>query len=142
MICNYCNSTESRRWYKNKTQCSKCQCKEYYIKNRDSRLEKWKIWAEKNKEYRKEYKKNYNHGPEKRKSKENLFRKKHVKQATPKWVSKNDLKQVYYNCPEGYQVDHVIPLRGKEVSGLHVPWNLQYLTPEDNNKKNNKLEVT
>lgn len=59
--------------------------------------------------------------------------------ALPKWANISDLKQVYINCPIGLHVDHIVPLRGKNVSGLHVPWNLQYLTPQDNQRKSNKL---
>lgn len=59
--------------------------------------------------------------------------------ACPSWVDKEALKNIYDNCPKGMEVDHIVPLSGKIVSGLHVPWNLQYLTPEENKRKTNKL---
>lgn len=58
---------------------------------------------------------------------------------TPVWANLDTIREFYMCCPDGYQVDHVIPLQGKLVSGLHVPENLQYLTKSENCKKNNKF---
>ena len=60
----------------------------------------------------------------------------------PSWSQKELIEQFYKNCPEGYQVDHIVPLKGREVSGLHVLENLQYLTIEDNLRKGNKYKYS
>jgi hypothetical protein len=57
---------------------------------------------------------------------------------TPKWADLEAIKQFYLNCPKGKVVDHIVPLRGKIISGLHVLSNLQYLTHSENSKKHNK----
>ena len=78
-------------------------------------------------------------------------RKKHIKLRTPKWLTKNDHNTIwgFYSIAamltkhnnEKWEVDHIIPLLGKNVSGLHVPSNLQLLRSSENLKKSNHFEV-
>ena len=88
--------------------------------------------------------KNYKHGkvntPEYRSMQ---ARQSHMKRKlrTPSWANKEKIKQFYMNKPEGHHVDHIIPLQGKYVSGLHVSENLQYLPAQENLLKNNIYEV-
>lgn len=72
-------------------------------------------------------------------------------QATPKWLTKEHKQQIQEIYIEStrltketgikHVVDHIIPLQGRIVSGLHVPWNLQILTFSENSKKSNKLLI-
>tara|TARA_R110002060_G_scaffold47797_3_gene58802 strand:+ start:41 stop:559 length:519 start_codon:yes stop_codon:yes gene_type:complete len=65
--------------------------------------------------------------------------------ATPSWLSESMILEItsFYNIAKWYKstmhVDHIIPLQGKNVCGLHVPWNLQILTASENSSKSNTL---
>jgi hypothetical protein len=61
-------------------------------------------------------------------------------QRIPPWADLQAISRIYAACPEGHHVDHVIPLRGPTVSGLHVETNLQYLPAKANQQKSNKFE--
>jgi hypothetical protein len=68
---------------------------------------------------------------------------------TPKWLSQFDvlaIKCKYSVCAmlnkhgvEKWHVDHIVPLRGQNVSGLHVFWNLQVIPASKNMRKSNRL---
>lgn len=78
----------------------------------------------------------------------NSIRKRRHKDATPRWLSymqKQEMRALYQQAmiitkTTGirYVVDHIVPLNGKDVCGLHVPWNLRVITQEENLKKSNK----
>jgi len=67
---------------------------------------------------------------------------------TPKWLTELYYSQIelFYDAANkltkefGIQmdVDHIVPLQGKNVSGLHVPWNLQVVSHKDNMSKGNR----
>lgn len=55
--------------------------------------------------------------------------------ATPKWAELESIRAFYMAAPDGFDVDHIIPLQGKTVCGLHCLANLQYLKRRDNQSK-------
>jgi hypothetical protein len=73
------------------------------------------------------------------------------KNATPKWLTaeqKAEIRSVYERCVAvsletgiPHHVDHIIPIRGETVTGLHVPWNLRVIPASENVRKKNKLLV-
>jgi len=79
-------------------------------------------------------------------------RKKVVKQRTPTWLTAFDrlkIRCMYQLAAmytreneESWHVDHIVPLQGAVVSGLHVPNNLRVLRGLDNIKKKNQYEVS
>lgn len=66
-------------------------------------------------------------------------RKARVDDRVPPWFCYEEVRQFYIDCPEDMVVDHIAPLRGKNISGLHVLENLQYLTFEENSRKREKF---
>lgn len=78
------------------------------------------------------------------------MRRANKNQATPKWLSPIQLAQLqeFYDISSAismqtgiaHHVDHICPLNGEFVKGLHVPWNLQVLPASENIRKSNSLK--
>ena len=77
------------------------------------------------------------------------MRKRRHRAATPEWLTAEEravMRGLYTHARAlskltgvSYVVDHIVPLQGAAVCGLHVPWNLQVITREENARKSNKL---
>lgn len=128
-----------------KSDAAKAAGRRYYEKNKD--LVKARSLARPSsvvREYKRKWDKN---NQEKRNILNALYKRRH-RQATPKWLSKeqkDQIKHIYLQAKTmteltgtKYVVDHIEPLRGKNICGLHVPWNLEVMTHEANCKKSNK----
>jgi len=60
--------------------------------------------------------------------------------ATPPWLTQemlNEIEQIYLNATDEEHVDHIVPLKGYNVCGLHVPWNLKAIPIKENYAKSN-----
>jgi hypothetical protein len=114
------------------------------LSRHDTDIERFKKWKQENPNSDREwYERNKN--TEKFKKRHNFLeanRRAAKLKAMPGWLTqeqKSQMRAIYNNCPEGFHVDHIVPLQGKEVRGLHVPWNLQVLPWKLNLKKSNKV---
>lgn len=118
--CKKCRLEYTAKWAKTITgfSCRKKARRAFYLNNKDYELAKSRQW---------------------RGGKKN---------GTPPWLSKEQLEQIEYvyalarDCRvttgEPYEVDHIVPIRGDNVCGLHVPWNLQILPKDLNASKGNR----
>jgi hypothetical protein len=128
--CKTCSNKKTSEWAKENPENSKIY-----------RLQNKKTYDEYNKKYRL-------NNIEKFLS-YNAKRRANKLQRTPKWLTKDDYSKIaefYKKAKEltketniKYHVDHIIPLQGKTVSGLHVPWNLQVITALKNMQKSNRI---
>lgn len=130
--------------------CVDC-LKEYADANKDKFREAVRRCAQKNREKNRlrisQWAKNNLH----KKSANEARRRAAMMSRTPKWLTKDDkwmIEQAYELASIrskifgfAWHVDHIVPLQGKKVSGLHVPNNLQVIPCADNARKHCKYEV-
>ena len=113
------------------------QKRNFYEKNKDVWLEYARQWREAN--------------PEKVLA-SRARRRAYEIQRTPLWLTESDYAEIrnMYRLAIArtnetgirWHVDHIIPLKGANVSGLHVPQNLRVITASENMRKSNKWELT
>ena len=116
-----------------------------YIKYRENTNN----WQKKNPERVKEISYNWRKTNKDKHCSAQAKRRSNEARATPNWltdVQRQEISSFYTKSKEltrttgiKHEVDHLVPIKGKEVNGLHVPWNLQILTASQNRKKHNKL---
>jgi 5-methylcytosine-specific restriction endonuclease McrA len=145
-----------RRYAEKHKDKVKAAIKKWNSENKDKLNEASKAWYDRNKDSKEFKDKNslktreWNaKNPEK--VLEQSARKRATKlQRVPIWITQEDkwLMQEIYRLAKDrtrllgfeWQVDHIIPLRGKNVSGLHVPSNLRVIEKTQNLKKSNKFK--
>lgn len=137
--------------------------KEWYNENKDHKLLLGRIWYQNNKEYKDAQNRQWRKdNPEKARQIARIYRMVNIDrvrfvsaqyrakklQATPLWLTQGHVDivldfhkaakmfQIYTGTE--YHVDHIVPLQGETVCGLHVPWNLQLLPWDENISKGNR----
>lgn len=131
----------------------------YHERNKDVVRERNKAWAVANRPTVAEYNRNRRTAnPVAARAAEKRWRDDHpglvasktfrrrlaTRNATPLWADLNAIDAVYLKARATsaqtgveHHVDHIVPLRGKNVCGLHVAHNLQILPATANIKKSN-----
>ena len=133
--------------YPEKAEAKRAYGRQYYAKNPEQHRQKHKEYIQSNPDYYKQFRVLH---PEKINGKENK-RKAAKLHRIPCWLTEDDLwmiEQAYDICALrtkmtgiAWHVDHIIPLQGKLVSGLHTPYNLQVIPASINTSKGNRFEV-
>lgn len=137
----YCKK-RMKLWQENNKEYVNQKKKEYYKNNRDEILEYKKQWRLDNPDYMK-------HWHEKNPGKDTYYSMKRYLKKKNRTLPgfADEIMEVYThaallrNSGEDVHVDHIVPIQGDIVSGLHVPWNLQIIPAEENLSKSNKFEA-
>lgn len=133
------NPNADKEYRENNAEQFTAQRRKAYLANREDRLAYTAAWKLANREKALEaYKRCY------RNRRHDYIvraraRRSEILRATPAWANKDAIAAIYKEAGlSGLHVDHIVPLKGKTVSGLHVEANLQLLTPAENMKKGNR----
>jgi hypothetical protein len=127
--------------------CDKIRTDLYLQSNKELVAEKKKLIAVKNRQKLLEYGASWRRKNSSKMAAYASNRRVIKLQATPKWSDAKKIQEIYdfaafmkwITCGIEYHVDHIIPLKGKVVCGLHVENNLQVLRVDHNLAKYNKF---
>jgi len=138
----------AKEWYEKNKDRAKENARQWALNNPDKRKEIIRKWREENIEQYKATNRNWTSKNQDRKTAIEGKRRSSKLLRTPKWLTADDIEHMralyslaaMFQRESGimYHVDHIIPLQGKLVSGLHVPNNLRVIPAVDNLKKSNK----
>ena len=151
--CKSCNNAANLRRYANNPDvrlAKKLYDVEYVNKNRVRKYKNNYAWNEANKDVVRERSRLWKSRNKHKVASQTRKRQAAKAQRTPPWLNSEHLKQIEHlywlasdlRCVSGqtYHVDHIIPLQGRDICGLHVPWNLQILPSDINERKFNNYE--
>jgi 5-methylcytosine-specific restriction endonuclease McrA len=140
---------QNRKYREKNKEALKERKKLYYLTNREKIREKGRLYYEKNKDAYKERAKKWKDQNVALHNARCMDRYVKKLKARPSWLTMIQLVQIqeFYEIAKArsyqtgivHHVDHIVPLQGKNVSGLHVPWNLQILTASENCSKSNNV---
>lgn len=140
---NYKARTPSARYYptdwaeKNPDRSAEIK-RASYERNRESYLRRAAEWRETNPDRMREYKRAYRERHPERLRALRAARRRTLSRFKLTKGQREWMHLIYETCPEGWHVDHIVPLQGENVCGLHVPWNLQHLPALINQAKGNR----
>ena len=129
--------------------CKRAYSKERYSKNPDKHKEQCYAWGKNNPETVASIQSRYRKRSAPKINARNAARRAGRAAATPEWLTPeqhDDMKSMYILAKKwgdlfsiDYHVDHIVPLNGENICGLHVPWNLQLLEAKLNLSKSNNF---
>ena len=126
-------------WIRNNRKRYRATARKSYLKNRASRIARSIKHHKANPEAGRRSCRNYRKRWPERVNAKQAARHARKLRAIPKWADLEKIGAIYEACPPGFHVDHIIPLKGKTVCGLHCEDNLQILPAAENLKKSNRL---
>lgn len=131
------NPSSQKYYLKNKEKI-RAKHKLYYEQNKEKCRVLQKEWSLDNKERKKETTQKWQEqNKERYQALKNMY-KRRLKNQMPPWADKKAILFIYEQAQKtGLTVDHIIPLKGKLVSGLHVESNLRLISAKENSSKRN-----